>query len=258
MKTIYTTDFNNYSPRSADGKYLYDQYERITQFLAPKFGRLDLKRISKPVLESNQVIWQADFPDSMLELNTFDLDIQSRVETEFVNWSKRIFQQVRLLQSGQDENKKWANLLKEAFREENIRLVSDGNDWALIWGWEFRNKLATVSSGWESEVSKESAGHTDGTDFGASPISPPPLPRSRKRLGFWASLRRLLRWLSYRFWGLMMLIVYTLLVIFLTRKCSVSKDPNCDKFHQIENELKELEGRIKERCQDTLTTPNNP
>jgi hypothetical protein len=167
MKTIYTTDFNNFSPGSADGKYLYDQYERITQFLAPKFGGLDLKRISKPVLESNQVIWQADFSASMLDLNTFDLAIQSRIEKEFVDWSKRIFQQVRLLQSGQDENKKWANLLKEAFKEENIRIVSDGNDWALIWGWEFRNKLATVQSGWESETLVETP---------QSPPTPPPPP----------------------------------------------------------------------------------
>ena len=52
----------------------------------------------------------------------------------------------------------------------------------------------------------------------------------------------------------MMLIVYTLLIIFLTKKCTTNKDPNCEKFQQIENELKELEGRIKERCQETDTT----
>ena len=291
MKKIFATDFNDYSPRSADGRYLYDQYERITQFLAPKIGINELKYIAKPVLEldKNQVVWQSNFPDEMQNLDSFDIETQSKIEADFVTWNKKILQQIRNLSSGNDENLKWANLLKEAFSVANIKLISDGTEWALIWGWEFRNKLQTIQPNWESDIEydvKEPIGGV-GVGMGAGitppvpnpplpppppvdpplpppppppvdpplpPVPPNPSPVEKNKRGFLALLRRFFRWLAYRFWGLMMLIVYTLLIIFLTKKCTTNKDPNCEKFQQIENELKELEGRIKERCQETDTT----
>ena len=291
MKKIFATDFNDYSPRSADGRYLYDQYERITQFLAPKIGINELKYIAKPVLEldKNQVVWQSNFPDEMQNLDSFDIETQSKIEADFVTWNKKILQQIRNLSSGNDENLKWANLLKEAFSVANIKLISDGTEWALIWGWEFRNKLQTIEPGWESDIVDDVKEPIGGVGVGmgaditppvpeppippAPPVDPPlpppppppvdpplppvppnPSPVEKNKRGFLALLRRFFRWLAYRFWGLMMLIVYTLLIIFLTKKCTTNKDPNCEKFQQIENELKELEGRIKERCQETDTT----
>ena len=293
MKKIFATDFNDYSPRSsANGRYLYKQYERITQFLAPNIGMNELKYIAKPVheLDKNQVVWQGNFPDEMQNLDSFDIETQSKIEADFVTWNKKILQQIRNLSSGNDENLKWANLLKEAFSVANIKLISDGTEWALIWGWEFRNKLQTIEPGWESDIVddvKEPIGGV-GVGMGAGiippvpnpplppplnpfppppppadpppvdpplpPVPPNPSPVEKNKRGFLALLRRFFRWLAYRFWGLMMLIVYTLLIIFLTKKCTTNKDPNCEKFQQIENELKELEGRIKERCQETDTT----
>ena len=280
MKKIFATDFNDYSPRSsADGRYLYKQYERITQFLAPNIGMNELKYIAKPVheLDKNQVVWQGNFPDEMQNLDSFDIETQSKIEADFVTWNKKILQQIRNLSSGNDENLKWANLLKEAFSVANIKLISDGTEWALIWGWEFRNKLQTIQPNWESDIVDDVKEPIGGVGVGmgaditppvpeppippAPPVDPPlppvppnPSPVEKNKRGFLALLRRFFRWLAYRFWGLMMLIVYTLLIIFLTKKCTTNKDPNCEKFQQIENELKELEGRIKERCQETDTT----
>ena len=292
MKKIFATDFNDYSPRSsADGRYLYKQYERITQFLAPNIGMNELKYIAKPVheLDKNQVVWQGNFPDEMQNLDSFDIETQSKIEADFVTWNKKILQQIRNLSSGNDENLKWANLLKEAFSVANIKLISDGTEWALIWGWEFRNKLQTIQPNWESDIVDDVKEPIGGVGVGMGvgitppvpeppipptppvdpplppppppPIDPPlppvppnPSPVEKNKRGFLALLRRFFRWLAYRFWGLMMLIVYTLLIIFLTKKCTTNKDPNCEKFQQIENELKELEGRIKERCQETDTT----
>ena len=290
MKKIFATDFNDYSPRSsADGRYLYKQYERITQFLAPNIGMNELKYIAKPVheLDKNQVVWQGNFPDEMQNLDSFDIETQSKIEADFVTWNKKILQQIRNLSSGNDENLKWANLLKEAFSVANIKLISDGTEWALIWGWEFRNKLQTIQPNWESDIVDDVKEPIGGVGVGMGvgitppvpeppipptptppvadpppsdpPLPPPPPPPNpspveKNKRGFLALLRRFFRWLAYRFWGLMMLIVYTLLIIFLTKKCTTNKDPNCEKFQQIENELKELEGRIKERCQETDTT----
>ena len=176
MKKIFATDFNDYSPRSADGRYLYDQYERITQFLAPKIGMNELKYIAKPVLEleKNQVVWQSNFPDEMQNLDSFDIETQSKIEADFVTWNKKILQQIRNLSSGNDENLKWANLLKEAFSVANIKLISDGTEWALIWGWEFRNKLQTIEPGWESDIVDDVKEPIGGVGI------TPPVPEDRK------------------------------------------------------------------------------
>ena len=72
----------------------------------------------------------------------------------------------------------------------------------------------------------------------------------KTRLSFWQYIKRFFRWLAYRFWGLMLLIVYTLLIIFLTKQCT--KKPDCSEFQKVERELKYLEGRIKERCSENV------
>jgi hypothetical protein len=81
-------------------------------------------------------------------------------------------------------------------------------------------------------------------------VTPPPPIAIKSRLSFWQHIKRFFRWLAYRFWGLMLLIIYTLLIIFLTKQCT--NKPDCSKFQKVERELKYLEGRIKERCSENV------
>lgn len=75
-----------------------------------------------------------------------------------------------------------------------------------------------------------------------------------RRQGCFGWIKRILRWISYRFWGLFWLIIYTLFVILL---CKHFFKPDCSGYiKQLEHsriELEKLEQHIRERC-DSLET----
>lgn len=79
----------------------------------------------------------------------------------------------------------------------------------------------------------------------------------QNRIGCLGRIKRLLRWISYRFWALFWLIIYTLFIIWLCRYCS---KPNCDaycqKLKKTKKELLDLERRVRERCDTTYVKPN--
>ena len=76
----------------------------------------------------------------------------------------------------------------------------------------------------------------------------------KSKVGFFGYIKRFFRWISYRFWGLMMLIIYTLLVLCVCRYCCKKECPdNCSELEQTEQELIKIKERLNERClSDTL------
>lgn len=78
-----------------------------------------------------------------------------------------------------------------------------------------------------------------------------------ERIGFLGKIKRLLRWISYRFWALFWLIIYTLLIIWLCRYCDRPNcDAYCEKLKKTKEELKDLERRVRERCDTTYVKPH--
>ena len=77
-----------------------------------------------------------------------------------------------------------------------------------------------------------------------------------ERIGFLGRIKRLLRWISYRFWALFWLIIYTLLIIWLCRYCDRPNcDAYCEKLKKTKEELNDLERRVRERCDTTYVKP---
>ncbi len=78
-----------------------------------------------------------------------------------------------------------------------------------------------------------------------------------ERIGCLGRIKRLLRWISYRFWALFWLIIYTLLIIWLCRYCDRPNcDAYCEKLKKTKEELKDLEERVRERCDTTYVKPH--
>lgn len=71
------------------------------------------------------------------------------------------------------------------------------------------------------------------------------------KLTFWERIKRFFRWISYRFWALMLLIILILLLFCLCKKCCHSKNPkhdNCEELDSINKRLEETKSRLKENC----------
>jgi hypothetical protein len=78
-----------------------------------------------------------------------------------------------------------------------------------------------------------------------------------ERIGCLGRIKRLLRWISYRFWALFWLIIYTLLIIWLCRYCDRPNcEAYCEKLKKTKEELKDLEERVRERCDTTYVKPH--
>lgn len=292
MNLIYTTENSQFSPISHGSSYLYEKFDRIHSFLRSQLKPEELNRLAQPVVNGNNVEWYGMNEQKMQLLDSFPEPLQRQTEQEYLTFIQKIKNITSSLINNNDPEKKaWGNLIKDTFNIDNNMLISDGSNWAIIWGWEFRNQLQFGNSSFESDQIKPSETpaveqklepqqnyQPTETIENNKPIEPLPLEKpkvdnkqideniliddeafpekdgnptsERSRLSFWQYIKRFFRWLAYRFWGLMLLIIYTLLIIFLTKQCT--KKPDCSEFQKVERELKFLEGRIKERCSENV------
>lgn len=301
MNLIYSTDTKEFSPISHGDSYLYEKYFRVFSFLKTKLKEHEINRLAQPIVKGTNVDWHGNYMNKMSSLSNFDPSIQKNIESSYIELlskTKKIAKE--LLSSGDGEKMAWGKLINETFDTENNILITDGNEWAIIWGWEFRNKLNFANSDFISDQYVEPTHSTpvntepDSSDQLNVPptafvpvedehkieethftkteeeivtsieeeeVVPPPTVTppivTKTRLSFWQHIKRFFRWLAYRFWGLMMLIIYTLLIICLCKKCQ-HDDKDCSQYQKIERDLKYLEGRVKERCDGAKSNSIEP
>ena len=194
------------------------------------------------------------------------------------------------------DNIEWGDLISNLFQHERIILITNNlGDWGILWGWDFmsnnENKLPQLEPTYKPEVT-ETTSHEDADVITSAPLhnvlnnsatiesnlfaseekivteeTKEAIPieivternsknYSGNRLGFFGTIKRWLRWISYRFWALFWLIIYTLLIIWLCRYCDRPNcDAYCEKLRKTKKELIDLEERVRERCDTTFVKP---
>lgn len=287
MNLVYTTTTDDFQPISFGDSYLFDNYGRLISFLKTRFNPIELNRVSKPILiASRNIEWHSSFDAPMKPIDNYSQEHQISVERDYLEFIKKIERIIIDFKKSQDKDKEeWAQILSLVFNTSDNKLLSNGIDWILIWGWEFRNKLIIQQPNFflpedndQNEVEK--VDHLDNShlinetdseiDLTKNVVIPatadleepisvkepikPTSPILRNRISFWERIKRFFRWISYRFWGLMMLIVFVLLILCLCKHCC-RKEDDCSGYKDIEKELKMLEKRVKERCPKTTVAP---
>jgi hypothetical protein len=288
MEHVYTLNRGDYAPISfQNGNYFYESFDRISSYLRDKVSATDLDRLLKPIIENDNTIkWYANKAASYKRLSELPNQLNNKILTEFHSFLKRTEAIYSPLKSNSDLDKKeWGKMIEELFQPEKIILLGNSEgEWAMLWGWDFRNKeenkLPILDKNEVSEApivppivvpdisipfsddGRQTSSSADkqplidtesdrinlaSTEYVANtPISVAPVTG---RIGFWGRIKRFLRWVSYRFWGLFWLIIYTLLIILL---CRYFFTPDCDDCcRQLENtvnELKRLEEAVKIKC----------
>jgi hypothetical protein len=279
MTIVYKIETGKFDPISYGTNYLYNQYDRIQSFL----NRLDPVRyrqlLAKPVLSNGQVLWYANFSNPFSRLSDLPESRQTEIKTRY--WEVRQLldrEIVQLDQSRDTERQSWANLLREVFNEEDNVILSDGENWCLLWGWKFRNSrenyLApefmprqTETTSPISDIPIPGGPVDDGAAQPSAPISGPisplppegvPLPKPEHPGSFrnptlWDRIKRFLRTAVYRFWGLMLLVMLLLFLMCLFKQCRNQKlRENCRELEQLNRGLIDLEKKVKDRCNDSL------
>jgi hypothetical protein len=284
MNLVYSTSTDDFQPISFGDSYLYDNYGRLSSFLKNRLSSADLDRLAKPILGSNKKIdWFSLYDAPMTLLTDSSEETQVSIEKEYLELVKKIQRTIVDFKNSQDKDKEqWASILNLVFNPEDNKLLYNGKDWIFIWGWQFRNKLIIQNPNFlipeipeeietnEVEPNNEiindevvvpelavsqNKDNLEIPEIAAEqpiiqPVTPivPVVPLIRKRISFWERIKRFFRWLAYRFWGLMMLIVFTLIVLCLCKTCCKETQEDCSIYENVDKELKMLEDRVKERC----------
>lgn len=280
MRNIYTISTKEFQPISFGGNYLHDNYDNLVSFLKIKL-KGEKSRLAKPIQKDDKSFdFFGDFKKPLKRISTFEKSIQDEILKSYNDYITNIENiSSRLSRSKNKDEQDWGEILNCVFNRDDNIIISDGQDWILVWGWSFRNKdenyvpLTTIPVK-SQDINSETP----------SPVKPiPPIPvteeiqsevesedeediedediegevdetSKKSKVGFFGYIKRFFRWISYRFWGLMMLIIYTLLVLCICRYCCKKECPdNCSELEQTEQELIKIKERLNERClSDTL------
>jgi len=287
MNLVYSTYSNNYTPISFRDRYLYDTYDIIISFLRGKLSPQELDKLLKPVLNANgEIAWYGNMNGNFAKITEISESIAYQVKAEFDVFLKKCKEIATPLQVKRDvDSQEWGNLLSALFQHDKIILIAnESGDWGILWGWDFKtqndNRLPFLPPSIkpavplsEPEVRNEepviptpvqptfqNTQYTEQPTSGsvkeekAIPVVPIIEPAVAKhRVGFWERIKRILRWISYRFWGLFWLIIYTLLIIWLCKSCNKPDcGAMCNDLEKTKQELLDLQKRVHERCDTTF------
>lgn len=240
MNRIYTFSTKEFQPISFKDVYLYDCFGSIYQFLkSNKFSAEEIIRLAKPELKANSAIeWYANFNGEFKSIDRFDSAIKKKVVDEYGKLNDKVDRFcAQLKRMNTPDGKEWYELLTAVFDAKNVLLVSNGSDWVVIWGWRFNSlnvnyrvpefsrveatpiiedqsdeKISTIQ-----EISEE-VPQTIDVPFEEPPVSSfPQENRIRYKLPWWRRVLRFLRWFTYRFWMLLLILALLPLLFCLVR-----------------------------------------
>jgi hypothetical protein len=130
-----------YKPLSHDKEYLFNLYEKISNFLAFNLenDKNHKNKIAKPVRNLNDTDFYAPFPNlKPIE----EIENKDNIVNDYFNFIEVVNHKIEILKQAKDENHKdWAKILTEVFNEKNNFVFSNEKEFCIVWGWEFDNKI---------------------------------------------------------------------------------------------------------------------
>ena len=240
MNKIYTFSTKEFQPISFKDVYLYDCFGSISQFLkSNKFSPGEIDRLAKPELKANSAIeWYANFNGDFKSIDKFDDTLKKKVLEEYGQLNDKIDRfcaQLKRMNSA--DGKEWFDLLTAVFNPKNVLLVSNGNAWVIIWGWRFNSlnvnyrvpEFTRIETTPVIEAQEEDKILSiEEMSVNSLPLIEDPIPeapmnngpaetRNTIKIPWWRRILRFLRWFTYRFWLLLLMLALIPLVFCFLR-----------------------------------------
>jgi len=137
MNKFHSIPTDKYIPLSFDNAYLFDQYERINNFLTFNIDKKFKNLLSKPVKSNFDIEWYSIYKDLQ--------QLEGSPEREFgLRQYWLLYEELQVLLKDisrtNDENvRNWVDIIKATFDPENNLIFTNGKDITIIWGWKFEN-----------------------------------------------------------------------------------------------------------------------
>lgn len=279
MIIVYTISTGTFEPISFGTNYLYSQYDKIQSFLIKNYLQKYKNILAKPILSGTDVNWFGNFNKPLSRLSDLSQEIQEKIKIEYWNAQKQIINDIKSLEySKETEKKNWAKLLKEVFNDDNNIILSDGVDWCLLWGWQFKNKQENylAPSFLPNVIPVEEVASINNDSIEVSPVIvngaiPSDIPQDEPEIiqlpieedkptaeiinqkkvkpTIWDKIKSFFRRLVYRIWGLLLIIMIVLFIMCLLKYCSNENiSESCSEMEKVNLRLMDLDKKVKERC----------
>ena len=259
MGIIYALNANEYEPISYGDNYLYQQYDKLDSFLTRNYDIHYRTVLARPVLSSGVVNLHGNFDVQLSRIGDLNKDVQLSIKKEYWTLKESLEKDIQNLEySSNNEKRKWGNLLRQVFSDEDNIILSDGENWCLLWGWKFKNKkenylapeflVAEEKKLIEENEIEEIVDSEPAEELrSVVPIESEAKFKRSSKNHFWYKVKRYFRSFVYRYWGVLLFI---LLLLFLLCFLEHLNKVECPEIIQLESQLEDLNQKVNERCQE--------
>lgn len=261
----------DYEPISHDKTYLFSNYERLSNFLVFNLDRKSSDILAKPIQTSNFVDWYSNF-NNLIPIDNLSIEDKENALLKYWEFLEKINSLIAKLRSTKEPDKiNWSNILEKTFNSQNNIIFTNGEDIAIIWGWQFFNNKnykpsilqniptivdtpsetpINISTIEESiiddniEVVKEDQEETP-LEIQEQVVEEPLIineeieelnDKSSGFLGF-------LKWIASKYWWIMLLLLLILLLLLLLKNCE-----NEARYRHLNHEIENLENNLNQVC----------
>jgi hypothetical protein len=140
MHKFHQIPTEKYTPLSHDKAYLFNLYDKISNFLAFNLdsNKNHKNKIAKPVRNNLDTDFYSLYPNLV---PVEEIENKTKILMDYWDFISTVQNKVASLQNSKDENHKdWAIILNEVFNDQNNIIFSNGIEFCIVWGWQFENR----------------------------------------------------------------------------------------------------------------------
>ena len=138
MNKFYEIAIDYYLPLSHDNNYLFNHYDRITNFLTFNIDQQYRNLLAKPIKSGYNLEWFSIYPNL---INAQDSQYEEFAYRKYFEFSEVIKQRIENFKSQRDSDAiNWADILEKVFNENDNFIYTNGQDIVIVWGWKFDNR----------------------------------------------------------------------------------------------------------------------
>ena len=137
MNKFHSIATDSYVPISFDNAYLFNQYDRISNFLIFNLDKKYKNVLAKPVKNNYDIDWYSIYVGiQAIEVSPYrDYGLR-----QYWFLYEEIQKKIEDLLRNRDPNvQHWGAILKTVFRPEDNLIFTNGKDICIVWGWKFNN-----------------------------------------------------------------------------------------------------------------------
>ncbi|WP_286859432.1 MULTISPECIES: hypothetical protein [Sphingobacterium] len=137
MQKFHSIATDRYIPLSFDNAYLFNQYDRISNFLVFNLDKKYRNFLAKPVKNNYDIDWYS-----------VHMELQPVEQSPYREYGLKQYwlvmeelqKRIEDLMRNKDSNVQyWGAILQAVFNPEDNLIFTNGQDICIIWGWKFEN-----------------------------------------------------------------------------------------------------------------------